>query len=144
MGGGFFCLRGYDIKGDPAGAGDMENPMQSANTELAGAHTSQAKARCVALAHVVPAATHPQGIGSGRHTGAWLLCPNGMIPTFVRWFCHRFMESMTLTVMAQCNIPHTALYARAYVSVCAFLPQARRPACAPRSARPQQAASISL
>jgi hypothetical protein len=37
VGGGFFCLRGYDIKGDPAGTGDMENPVQTANTELAGA-----------------------------------------------------------------------------------------------------------
>jgi hypothetical protein len=36
VGGGFFCLRGYDIKGDPAGTGDMENPVQTANTELAG------------------------------------------------------------------------------------------------------------
>lgn len=46
VGGGFFCLRGYDIKGDPAGTGDMENPVQTANTELAGMTPSTCATQC--------------------------------------------------------------------------------------------------
>jgi len=50
VGSGFFCLRGFDIKGDPAGTGDMENPVQTANTELAGMTPSTCGTQCKATA----------------------------------------------------------------------------------------------
>lgn len=46
MGANFFCLRSYDVKGDPAGTGDMENPIQSAQTELTGMTPSMCATSC--------------------------------------------------------------------------------------------------
>lgn len=43
---GFFCLRGFDLKGDPASSGDAEAPVQSANTEIAGMTPSTCATAC--------------------------------------------------------------------------------------------------
>jgi hypothetical protein len=46
VGAGYFCLRGFDLKGDPAGSGDAENPVQAANTEIAGMTPSTCATTC--------------------------------------------------------------------------------------------------
>lgn len=50
VGGNFYCLRGYDIKGDPAGTGDMENPVQTAVTEVQGLTPSTCATQCKSTA----------------------------------------------------------------------------------------------
>ncbi|KAF6261501.1 hypothetical protein COO60DRAFT_1501639 [Scenedesmus sp. NREL 46B-D3] len=46
VGSGFFCLRGFDLKGDPAGSGDADNPVQAANTEIPGMTPSTCATTC--------------------------------------------------------------------------------------------------
>lgn len=46
VGSGFYCLRGYDLKGDPAGSGDAETPVQTAATELTGMTPSTCGSAC--------------------------------------------------------------------------------------------------
>ncbi|WIA17530.1 hypothetical protein OEZ85_014361 [Tetradesmus obliquus] len=48
VGSGFFCLRGFDLKGDPAGSGDAENPVQTTTTEVAGMTPSTCATTCKA------------------------------------------------------------------------------------------------
>lgn len=46
VGSGFLCLRGFDLRGDPAGTGDPENPGPVANTELVGMTPSLCATAC--------------------------------------------------------------------------------------------------
>lgn len=46
VGSGFYCLRGYDLKGDPAGSGDADTPSQPTTTEITGMTPSTCATTC--------------------------------------------------------------------------------------------------